>query len=135
MQGLAASFGVTRWSAARYRTLGDDLARQRVGDFAGRAVRRARALDDLVDGLVDVAGFFAGFFGVVAGELLRDVDEAAGVDGVVGGVDDVAAHELMIDGVRFELVVGGAGHRPAAQTSNRRRRDRATQRTGGEDVA
>src|SRR4051812_4032747 len=93
----------------RCRPAGDDLGGQLIGQLAGGAAGGAGALGDLADGVVDAAGLDARLFSVVARELLGDVDEAAGVDGVVGGVEDAAALKFVVEVGVLKLVVGGSG--------------------------
>ena len=81
-----------------------------VGGLPGRNAVALGDLEDLGDVVVDRAGHALGAFAVVAFEFDRDVHQAAGVDRVVGGVDDAAAFQFVAALVGGELVVGRTAH-------------------------
>src|SRR5579871_3589396 len=99
---------------------GEDLFRHPVGDLAGRDVLAARALGDGEDGVVDGERLPPRALGVVAGVFAGDVDQAAGVDRVIGRVEDAARVEGAADLGAGELVVGGAGDRAALEVGDAR---------------
>src|SRR5699024_2218884 len=81
-----------------------------VGGLPGGNTVALGDLEDLGDVVVDRAGHALGALAVVAFELDRDVHQAAGVDRIVGRVDDAATVELVAGFVVGELVVCRAAH-------------------------
>ena len=88
----AASFSSTSMSAMRY-----------VGALELRA-----ALGDVEDRVVDLQRLLPRLLRVVPEHLLRDVDEATGVDRVIGRVQDAARVQVVPVARLGELVVRGA---------------------------
>ena len=105
----AALIAVTGTASALARGGSEALLDQHVGDLVGGRLELLAAVDDLGDGVVDVQRLRARLVLVVPDDLLRDVDEAAGVDGVVGRVEDAARVEVVAVARNGELVVRGAG--------------------------
>ncbi|MNR30684.1 hypothetical protein D3C85_1481510 [compost metagenome] len=72
---------------------------------------------------------------LLATVLKRHVDQAAGIDHVIRGIEDAARLHLVGDIGAGELVVGRAGHRRATQLVHRLGVEHTTQAAGREDVA
>ena len=73
---------------------------------------------------------FENLVGVVVRSPMGDVDQAAGIDQVVGCVEDSPAMQFFTIGVLGQLVVGPSGDNPAIQQGNRVSVQDATQGTG-----
>ena len=72
---------------------------------------------------------------VVAGELLGEVDDAAGAHDEVGREEDAAFRERAVGVGRAELVVGRAHDGAAAELRDRPVVEHATERVGRQEVA
>ena len=70
------------------------------------------------------------FILIEAEEFQGNIDDAAGVDHVVGGVEDAALHEFFAVPFPCQLVVGGAGNDRGAQLRQRLVVYRSAERTG-----
>src|SRR5438067_721532 len=97
---------------------GELLLDHDVGDLVGRRGEALRTLADLVDRVVDLQRSLARGLRVVAADFLRDVDEPAGVDRVVGRVQDAARVQIVAVARLGELVVRGAGDDLRAQVGH-----------------
>ena len=75
--------------------MGEPLLDHHVGDLVGGGAHLVGSLQDLEDRVVDDEGLLPCLLGVVPLDLLGDVDEATGVDGVVGGVGDASRVEVV----------------------------------------
>ena len=117
--------------------LADALLGHPPGRLRGGDRLRARDLEDPHHVEVDAAGHAHGPLPVVARhQLVVDVDQAAGVDDEVGGVEDAAVVEgAAVPLLLGELVVGGPGHHLAPQPGDRLLVQGGAQGAGGEDVA
>src|SRR5690606_19314399 len=108
----------------------DALLGHAVGGLVGRDVV---AVGDLVDArqvVVDRAHHAHRALAVVAGDLQRHVHHAAGVDRVVGRVEDAAVLQLVADRVAGQLVVRRTAHDLELEARQRLLVDRAAQRAG-----
>ena len=109
---------------------------EEVGGLGGGDVIVGGLFQDALDGVVDSLGLLAGEgFVVVHADFAGSVDDAAGVDDVVGGVEDAASDEGfgVVGGV--QLVVGAAGDDAALEAGNGVGVEDAAEGVGGEDVA
>ena len=107
--------------------------------FGGDGGRNAVAPGDREDAqhvVVDAARPAQGALLVVADELLEDVDQAAGVDHEIGGVEDPATLDFgAVAGGVGELVVGAAGDRFRLEARQGVVVEDRAEGAGGEDVA
>ena len=115
--------------------LGDAAARQLLGGASRWHTLRAGELEHTADGVGDLGGALPGSLAVVAGELLGEVDDPAGVHDEVRRIQDPARGERVVVDTVGELVVGGATHRAALQPRDRLLVQHAAQRARREDVA
>jgi hypothetical protein len=113
----------------------DALLGQPVGGEVRGDRLRARDLEQARHVAEDAAGHPHRDLAVVADQLVVDVDQAAGVDHVVRSVEDSPIVQLLAVAVLLELVVGGAGHDPAAELGDGLVVDHRPQGAGGHDIA
>ena len=85
--------------------LGELLLDEHVGDPVRRRLALRAPVRDLEDRVEDLHRVRAGLLGVVAEDLLRDVDETARVDRVVRRVEDAARVKVVAMARLGELVV------------------------------
>src|SRR5215472_9796893 len=88
--------------------LGHPPLGQPVGGHSGRHALFVRQREYLLGGHVDLLGPHAGPLEVETSPLVRDLDDPARVDQVVGGVQDPAVGEHLLQPGMRELVVGAA---------------------------
>ena len=67
-------------------------------------------------------------------DFIGDLNDAAGVDDIIGGVQDAETPEFLAVVVAPQLVVGGAGDDLGAELAQRGVVDDGAQRAGCEDV-
>ena len=98
-----------------HAALGEPVCRDR-----GRDAVRGGELEDRVRRVVDAARPLLGALEAEAGrvELVGDLDQAAGVDAVVGRVEDPALGQRLLDARVGQLVVGGAAHDPSPDSTS-----------------
>src|SRR5438094_1332648 len=111
------------------------LAGEGVGGGRGADVAIPGDVEDLAKRSVDGLHARLGPLRVEPLELVGDVDQAAGVDDVVGGVHDARGCQGLAVFRPIELVVGRASHDPALQLRDRVVANDATHGAWREDVA
>ena len=99
-----------------------------------RRRRRAASSNTAPGGVEDPGGALLGALEGEALELVGDLDQAAGVHAVVGGVEDPAVLERLLDARVGELVVRRAADDPRRQHVDDLVGERAAQRARGVDV-
>ena len=101
---------------------------------AGGTARVTRELEHRAGGVEDPARALLGPLEGEPLELVGDLDQAAGVDAVVGRVEDAVLLEHLLDARVGELVVGGAADDPGRQRLDDLVGQRAAERARGVDV-
>src|SRR5690606_6074825 len=105
-----------------------------IGGDGGRYTLLLRHLENLRCRVEDLRGLCPGAFHVEAADLVGHLDHAAGVDHVVGSVEDAALRELLLHTGVGELVVRGTAHDLGAQQGDGVVVQRAAERAGGQHV-
>src|SRR5690606_3456555 len=114
--------------------LGHAAFREPVGGDRRRNPLVGGQREDLAGGVVDAGGAGLGAVEVEPLDLVRHLDQAAGVDDVVGRVEDAAVGEALLHAGVGELVVGGAADHLRLQDGHRLVVEGPTERAGGVHV-
>src|SRR4051794_13629053 len=127
-----------KWSAevdtAQTAYLGHPTLGEPVGGDRRRHPLVVGEAQDLPGGVEDLGGPQLGALEVEALDLVGHLDHAAGVDHVVGRVEDAAFLEELLDARVGELVVGTAGDHLGAQGGHGVVVERAAEGAGRVDV-
>ena len=108
--------------------------RQFVGDLPGRATRAVGPVEDFGQGVADGIDVGANCFRRGAGTFVKHIDDATGVDGEIGRIENapVPQHSVMLR--VFQQVIGRAGHNAGLQLRNAGGVQYCAHGTGGDHV-
>lgn len=86
-----------------------------VGDHASGQLLASGAFEDLHQGVIDAFDMLDQLVPIIAKALVGDIDEPAGIDDIIGGVENPTGHQVLIVALLGELIICGARHYLGAQ--------------------